>query len=124
MMSNIKYEETPEFKKDLKRLLKKFPSLLEDLELAKKASIEFFHINKINNLSVFPIPDFCSNLVQVCKIKKFACHALKGRGAKSGIRVIYAYYPAQFKVVFLEIYFKTNQENENRERIKNFLKGT
>lgn len=44
----------------------------------------------------------------------------KGSWGKSGIRVIYAYFPTEQKIVFLEIYFKTNQENEKKERITNF----
>jgi len=43
------------------------------------------------------------------------------RRAKSGIRVIYAYIPTNKKVVFLEIYFKTDQENETKERIIDFI---
>jgi mRNA-degrading endonuclease RelE of RelBE toxin-antitoxin system len=122
MMSKISCKEIPEFQKDLKRLLKKYPSLVGDLKLAKIAAIELFHIHKINNLSVFPIPNFCSEEMQICKIKKFACKSLKGRGAKSGIRVIYAFHIATLKVDFIEIYFKADQENEDRERIKGYLK--
>ena len=123
MMSKINYGETPEFQKDFRKLLKKFKSLEEDLELVKIAAIELFHIQKINNLSTFPIQGFCTEKIQVCKIKKFACKALKGRGSKSGIRVIYAYHIAISKVEFIEIYFKGDKENENQERIKEYLKN-
>jgi hypothetical protein len=122
-MNRISYEEIPEFQKDLKRLLKKHPSLTDDFQLVKTAVIELFHIHKINNLSVFPIPNFCSDKILVCKIKKFACKSLKGRGAKSGIRVIYAFHGATLKVDFIEIYFKADQENEDKERIKTYLQG-
>lgn len=117
----ISYEETDEFKKDLKKLLKKYRSLEEDLKIAKIAAIELFHIQKVNNLSVFPIPGFCSEEILICKIKKFACKALKGRGSKSGIRVIYAFHGKILKVVFIEMYFKADQENEDRERIQRYL---
>lgn len=123
MTSKINYSETPEFQKDFKKLLKKFKSLEKDFELAKIAVIELYHIQKINNLSVFPIQGFCTEEIQVCKIKKFACRALKGRGAKSGIRIIYAFHVINLKVDFIEIYFKGEKENEDRERIKNYLKN-
>ena len=123
MTSKINHGETPEFQKDFKRLLKKFKSLEEDLKLVKIAAIELFHIQKINNLSVFPIQGFCTEEIQVCKIKKFACKALKGRGSKSGMRVIYAFYCQSYKVEFIEIYFKGEKENECRERIKGYLNG-
>lgn len=119
--TTISYRETQEFKKDLKKLLKKYRSLKEDLKLVKIAVIELFHIQKINNLSVFPIPGFCTEEVQICKIKKFACKALKGRGSKSGIRVIYAFHAQTLRVDFIEIYFKGDRENEDRERIKRYL---
>lgn len=121
MGTTISYEQTEEFQKDFKKLLKKYRSLEEDLELVKRAAIELFHLQKINNLSVFPIPGFCSEEILVCKIKKFACRALKGRGSKSGIRVIYAFHINILRVVFIEIYFKADQENEDRERIQKYL---
>jgi len=121
MGTTISYEQTEEFQKDLKKLLKKYRSLEEDLELVKIAAIELYHLQKINNLSVFPIPGFCTEEILVCKIKKFACKSLKGRGSKSGIRVIYAFHVKSLKVDFIEIYFKADQQNEDGERIKRYL---
>lgn len=123
MASKINYGKTPEFQKNFKRLLKKFKSLEDDLNLAKAAAIELFHIQKINNLSIFPIQGFCTEKIQVCKIKKFACKALKGRGSKSGIRVIYAFHCEDYKVDFIEIYFKGEKEKEDKDRIKEYLKN-
>lgn len=120
--TKIDYATTDVFQKDLKRLLKKFQTLEEDLETAKRNAIEFYHFKNINNRSVFPISDFCNEAILVCKIKKFACKSLKGRGVMSGIRVIYAYHIAVSKVEFIEIYFKGEKENEDRERIKEYLK--
>ena len=105
MESQLNYDYTPEFQKDFKRLLKKFRSLEEDFELAKVAAIELFHLRKLNNLSVVPIKDVCTDKVLICKVKKFACKALKGRGAKSGIRVIYAFHSESCRVDFIELYF-------------------
>jgi len=59
--------------------------------------------------------------LQFFKVKKFQCKSLKGRGAKSGIRIIYAYFPTEQKIVFLEIYFKAKQEKEKKQRIMNFI---
>lgn len=120
----IEYDATDVFQKDLKRLLKKkFPTLGEDLEVAKRNAIELYHLKNMNNQSIFPIPAFCNEAMLVCKIKKFACKSLKGRGVMSGIRVIYAYHIAASKVDFIEIYFKGEKENEDRERIKEYLKN-
>lgn len=120
--TKIEYDATNVFQKDFRRLLKKFRTFEEDLETAKRNAIELYHLKRIDNRSVFPIPDFYTEEIQICKIKKFACKALRGRGVMSGVRVIYAFYPATFKVDFIEIYFKGEKENEDFERIKEYLK--
>jgi hypothetical protein len=118
----INYEETPEFGRDFKKLQKRFKSLGEDIAVVKKAVIELYHLQNIDNRAVFPIPQFCCDTVRLFKIKKFACKALKGRGVQSGIRVIYAYFPGAERVVFLEIYFKQDQEDMDLRRARGFLK--
>ncbi len=118
----ISYEETNEFTRDFKKLLKKFGSLSDDLETAKKNAIELFHLCGIDNRGIFEIKGVGnSDELRFYKVKKFACKSLPGRGAKSGIRIIYAYFPIKQKIVFIEMYFKANQENENRARIRDFI---
>ena len=117
----IEYNRINLFQKDIKRLLKKYRTLEEDLETAKRDAIELYHIRNITNQSIFPIQGFCSEEILICKIKKFACKSLKGRGSKSGIRVIYAFYCKDCRIEFIEIYFKGDKENEDCERIKNYL---
>jgi len=120
-MQTIIYKQTKEFEQDLKRLLKKFPSLVEDIKTAKSFTIELFHLQKLNKQAIFPIPNFCTEELKICKLKKFACKALKGRGVKSGIRIIYAFYVKTNSVDFIEIYFKGEKEIEDKERIKEYL---
>src|SRR3990167_6438292 len=120
-MTKIFYKQTEDFERDLKRLLKKFPTLTDDIEVAKSFTIELFHLQKLNKQAIFPIPNFCSDELKICKIKKFACKALKGRGVKSGIRIIYAYFVLTNTVDFIEMYFKGESENEDKERIKEYL---
>lgn len=121
--TKIEYNAIDIFQKDLKKLLKKYRTLEEDLETAKRDAIELYHLKKIDNQSIFPIQGFCTEEIQICKIKKFACKALKGKGAKSGIRVIYAFCCQSCKVDFIEIYFKGEKQNEDRERIRAYLKN-
>jgi hypothetical protein len=57
----------------------------------------------------------------IIKIKKMACKSLKGRGVNSGFRLIYAHFEVEKRIVFIELYHKNNQSQENRKRIlKNF----
>jgi len=118
----MKYDETKEFTRDFKKLLKKFSSLVKDLEVNKQYRIELFHCKKINSRSIFEIQGVGNSTeLKFFKVKKFQCKDLKGRGAKSGIRIVYAYFPTEQKIVFIEIYFKANQEKENRQRIVDFI---
>ena len=115
------YSSTEEFERDLKRLLKKFRSLKEDIAVAKAFAIELYHTQKINKQAIFPIPQFCTDEVLICKLKKFACKALKGRGVKSGIRIVYAFHVKSQLIEFIQIYFKGETENENKDRIKRYF---
>ena len=119
----IIYKRTEEFDRDIKKLIKKFPTLEEDVEVAKSFAIELYHLKNIDRRAIFPMPDFCSDDVKICKLKKFACRSLKGRGIKSGIRIIYAFYPTKMTIEFIEIYFKSDKEKEDFERIKEYLKN-
>ena len=120
----MKYEETQEFKRDFKKLQKRFSSLTEDLKVNKQYRIELFHYKGIDSKGIFLISNVNNTQeLKFFKVKKFQCKSLKGRGAKSGIRIIYAYFPNEQKIVFLEIYFKTDKENESKKRISGFIKN-
>jgi mRNA-degrading endonuclease RelE of RelBE toxin-antitoxin system len=119
-MMDLTYEESPEFQKEFKRLKKRFRSLADDFITMRKNAIELLHIRKIDNRSCFPISGCVTESCSVFKVKKFACKSLRG-GANSGLRAIYLYFEESKKVFFIEIYFKGDKENEDRERIKNYL---
>ncbi len=107
------FDELTEFKKDLKSLLKRFRTLDEDLAVVKQV------------LEVMPNerPPFSFRIdnlgIETCiiKVKKIACKALKGRGVNSGLRLVYAHFPLEQKIVFVELYHKSDKENEDRQRI-------
>ncbi len=54
--------------------------------------------------------------------KKIACRALKGRGVNSGLRLIYAHFQKEEKIIFIELYHKNDKENEDKQRILNQFK--
>ena len=113
-----------EFEKDFKKLAKKFRTLEEDLSAFIANQLKLTHKKNIDNKGVVRISDLDVEHPKIYKARKFACRALKGKGAASGIRVIYAYYEQDDIVEFIEIYHKGNKENENRERImRHYGKG-
>lgn len=114
----MEIEELPEFKVDLKSLLKKYKSLNEDLEVLKSV------------LRVLPAerPPFSYRIDNlglkscVIKVKKIACKALKGKGVNSGLRLVYAFFEKEQRIVFVEVYHKSDKQNEDRQRIlANFI---
>jgi hypothetical protein len=112
-MRKIQFEQIEEFDKDLKRLLKKYRTLSEDLAVVRKdlndepgESPPFSY--RIDNLGL---------KTAIIKVKKIACKALKGRGVNSGLRLVYAYFPNEQKIIFIELYHKNEKENEDRSRI-------
>jgi len=113
----------PEFEKDLKKLSKRFSSLEDDLRLFMKVAMNAFHKQKIDSNAIFHISDLGIRSPKIYKGKKFACKALKGKGAQSGIRVIYAHHEEEDWIEFIEIYYKGDQESEDRERIKSYYRN-
>lgn len=114
----MKFEELEEFKKDLKQLLKKYRTLNDDLDVVRK-------VLEINPKERPPFSFKIDNLgIQTCviKVKKIACRALKGRGVNSGLRLIYAWFEAEERIIFIELYHKNESENEDRQRIMNNFK--
>lgn len=107
------FDELAGFKKDLKTLLKKYRTLNDDLDVVKKV-LEILPDEKppfsfrIDNLGL----KTC-----IIKVKKIACKALKGRGVNSGLRLVYAHFQIEEKIVLIELYHKNDKENEDRQRI-------
>lgn len=112
-MSKINFDTLPEYEKDLKRLLKKYRTLLSDLEDVKKDLRDepgeqppfSFQINGLG--------------IKTCviKIKKIASDSFKGKGRNSGFRLIYAWFEEEQRIIFIELYHKSDKENEDRQRI-------
>jgi mRNA-degrading endonuclease RelE of RelBE toxin-antitoxin system len=107
----------PEFKKDLKKLSKRFRTLEEDLNIFIESQLKIYHKLGIDNHGIFKISDLNIKCPEIYKARKFACRSLKGKGVYSGIRLIYTYFEDEDKVELIEIYYKQDKEKEDRERI-------
>jgi len=114
----MKFEQLDEFKRDVKKLLKKYRTLEDDLDVVKMdltdepgESPPFSY--RIEGLGLTTC---------IIKVKKIACRAMKGRGVNSGLRLIYAWFEEENRIVFVELYFKGDKEMEDRERIFKYFK--
>lgn len=112
----------PEFEKDFKKLVKRYTSLEEDLQVFIKVALNVFHKQNVDSGVILRISDLGIHSPKIYKAKKFACKALKGKGVQSGIRVIYAYDENEDRVEFIELYYKGDKESEDRERILKYFR--
>jgi mRNA-degrading endonuclease RelE of RelBE toxin-antitoxin system len=106
-----------DFKKDFKKLEKKYPTLKQDLEVFVSNQLKLSHKLNIENSGIVRISELSISKPKIYKARKFACKSLKGRGSYSGIRIIYAYFEDDDRIELVEIYFKGDKENEDRQRI-------
>ena len=109
----MNFDELTEFIKEFKWHAKKYRSLSDDFEEFKRV----LAIQPLGNSKHFNIITR-NEIVSIIKARLF-CRYLKG----SSLRIIYVYYQERATIEFIELYFKSDKENENRERIKEYLKN-
>ncbi len=102
----------PEFEKEFSRLLRKYRSLNEDIKIFER----FIFANPTGLGKNFAIMHSGENL-KIVKARMM-CKSLQNRN----IRIIYAYHNDKFEFMYIEIYWKGEKENEDRERVKDYLK--
>ena len=117
-MMTLKFECVSEFIRDIKKL--RLGTIAQDLEVLKKAIS-----SEPNSLSGTVRVSGLGNDVKIpiYKVRKFRCREIRNKGARSGIRVIYAYIIELDKIIFLEIYKKGKKTNHNIKRIIDYFKG-
>lgn len=121
----INYAVITAFEREFKHFLKKYPSLEGDFSTLCKSVIELIHKKNIPLPAAVRVEGLCDSEGKylTMKVRKFSCRSLKGKGANTGLRLIYIYEPAKKQVTFLELYCKADKANEDRARIKNFIKN-
>ncbi len=87
-------------------------------EDVNKTPLILYHKHGVDNHGIFRITGFPFEKPLIYKAKKFACRSLKGKGVRSGIRVIYAYFEKEDRIELIEIYYKDSvQKCEDKEQI-------
>ncbi len=111
-----------EFEKDFKKYKKKWRTLKEDLLTFINTALKLYHKQSKQIGGIQPISGLGILKANIYKVTRFACKYLKGTGSNSGIRIIYAYIEEQDCIEFIEIYYKGDKKNEDKERIINLYK--
>jgi len=109
----MSFNELPKFSKEFKRFSKKYRSLRDDLSEFKR----IISVIPLGNSKHFNVITKTEQRI-IIKARLF-CRYLKD----SSLRIIYAFYCESYKVDFIEIYFKGEKENEDKDRIKEYLKN-
>lgn len=108
-------QKLPEFEKEFKKLVSKYPSLESDFSDFEKVVALFPR----ENIRI----EWLWNEVdgEFYKVKKFRCQSIARQSQNSGIRIIYRYIEDHdlIELTYIEIYHKNQKENHNIERIKN-----
>ena len=107
------FNRLPKFEKELKRLGRKYPSLSDDL-IEFETTLVAHPTGIGNNFKII----HHSPKLKLVKAR-LACRSLRDRS----IRVIYAYHEDKITFVYIEMYFKGDKANEDRQRISEYLKG-
>lgn len=113
----ILFENLDEFEKDVKKLKRKYRTIVDDLEVVKK----------VLNIQPNERPPFSYRInelgIKTCviKVKKIASKSFKGRGVNSGFRLIYAHFEKENRIVFIEIFHKKYKEIEDKNRILKYF---
>ena len=107
----MNFNETEEFAKNFKRLSKKYRSLPDDLLEFKKV-VSKLPLGSGKHFVIL----HSQEEVKILKARLF-CKYLRG----ASLRIIYAYQEVKTTIDFIELYFKGEQVNENRQLIKEFL---
>ncbi len=108
-----KFYRLPEFKKELKKLSKRYPSLISDIEDVQQVIADAPTGIGKNFTIISSIKD-----VKIVKVH-IHCESLRARR----VRMIYAYHEDRIEFMYIELYFKSDKESENRERIAEYFKN-
>lgn len=111
----MKISESDEFKKDFKKLHKKYRSLAKDFAVLKQAILTeplgdgTKHWNCLTRVE--------SKDLSFLKVRMM-CRSVRG----ASFRVVYMYDGDKLELLFIEIFFKGNKNVENQKRIEAIIK--
>ena len=109
----MNFKEINEFSREFKKLLKKYKTLKQDLDNFKKSvlAVDFLKNKNFDDI-------YSDERMKIIKAR-FFCRYLRGKT----LRIIYSLCEEKEEIEFVEIYFKGNKANEDRERIKQYIES-
>lgn len=105
------FDSLPEFENEFRRLFRKCRTLEDDLKKFKQVLLSYPTGVGKNFVIIHS-----TEILEIVKMR-MACRALCDRS----LRIVYAYFKQEQRIEFIEIYYKGDKENEDRDRIREYL---
>ena len=109
----IRFEETEEFRKECKRLAKKYRSLERDIERFRNV-LRDTPLGTGKHFNVLTVREG----MRIVKAR-LSCESLRS----SSLRMIYACHESLITIFFIELYYRGEKEAEEQRRIEEFLRS-
>lgn len=122
----MNFEQAPEFKKDLKRLSKKWRSLPEDIKAAEQDIVPLYIEQK--GVDILRLREAFFGGYKAAIITSNAdTEAIKMRldvavlGRDSKVRLVFVAVRSENTITFIELFAKNDKSREDSKRIKKYL---
>lgn len=112
----------PEFENDILSLTEKFETLGQDLKVFIETALKLYHVLKVDNEGVRILKNLNKETGKIYEAFKFACRSMKGKGAKTGIKVVYAHFEQEKRIELIEMYYQEDKDNPDQERLTKYYK--
>lgn len=111
----MQFSTLQEFDSEFAGLSRKWRHLSDDIERLKRVLEQ----EPRDNPPAIVIISGTGVQAEIYKVKHFRSTDMKGKGSRSGIRIVYAFLPAEDRLEFVEIYCKDKDDTDcDKERIK------
>lgn len=123
----MNFEQTPEFQKDLKRLSKKWRSLIRDIEFVKPKIQSLYVAREDIDINQYRADLFATKKATVLTTSSDGVEVVKMRldvadlGSNSKIRIVFVAIKTDNEMLFVELYAKNEKPREDQSRIRKYL---
>lgn len=123
----MNFKQTPEFKKELKRLSKKWRSLPNDIRMAQRGIVPLYVEQTGVDIHLLRKSFFSGKRATILKSLDDGREVVKMRldveslGTRSTVRIVFVAVCSASTVLFIELYTKGEKDREDSERITKYL---
>ncbi|NOQ21398.1 MAG: hypothetical protein GQ565_01935 [Candidatus Aegiribacteria sp.] len=118
-------EKHSRFTRELKKLKKRFRTLEDDLDNFINTSVRAVHLygTPPESLGHFEIQGLYDETEGYFIAKKFTCKSLKGKGVRTGIRVVYHFEKQNLHLLLIELFHKQDKSTPDLDRIRALIEN-